>query len=288
MTGPCAWTVSYAACSTCAPLDDMSEEERATFEGMAAEFLWNWTLRQFGICSVALRPCRADCVSWTTFFGGGPFPRGIGGPGRSWPYLIDGKWFNQRGCGCRGSCTCAVPNSLELPGPVSAVTEVLIDGDVLAPAAYRLDGNLLIRLDGETWPSCQSLELPATEDGTWQITYDRGQEVPAGGQIAAGLLACELAKAACHDSTCQLPQRLQTVTRQGVTLAMIDKFEGLDKGRTGLWLVDSWVASVIQPRRSSRVFSVDVRRPVNRMTSLTSSAAPSSVLPQTLPFTIGT
>ena len=156
--------------------------------------------------------------------------------------------------------------TLTLPGPVGAVTEVVVDGTVLDPAAYLVAGSDLSRVDGKNWPICQDLALPPTEPGTWMVTYERGVPVPAGGQVAAALLAVELFKAACSDPSCALPRRVQSISRQGVTVAVLDAFDDIDKGHTGIWLVDSWIASVTQPIRGSRVYSPDVRRGPGRAT----------------------
>lgn len=278
----CDWPVSYDACGAtlgdpdatppvpastgCRALDELTPEQRASFERMAAEMLWGWTRRVFGICKVTVRPCLSDCQSarlWSsTFWGNGPYPwAGIGGSGRWSPQLIGGEWYNLD-CGCPSTCTCSTSGAaaLHLPGPVGAVTEVLIDGEVVDPAAYVvMYGRTLVRTDGGTWPPCQDLLAPPTAAGTFQITYERGVAVPIGGQIAAGILACELAKAACGDSTCQLPQRIQTVTRQGVTVGFVDNFSGLEDARTGIWLIDSWVSSHRQPRGFAGVRSPDVK-----------------------------
>jgi hypothetical protein len=241
--------VSYAACTTCAPLDGMSEEDRYQFERMAVEYLWAWTLNAFGVCRETLRSCRSDC--WA-----------LESKDPLSPALVGGQWFNLT-CGlCGDNCSCSAPAALRLPGPVVSIDEILIDGAVLPPTAYRVDNqSLLVRMDGGFWPRCQNMSLPPSVPGTWQIAYQRGREVPVGGQIAAGIMACELAKAACRDGTCALPQRIQTITRQGVTMAMVDPFEGLDNGRTGIWLVDSWVASITTPVRAAKVYSPDVPRP---------------------------
>lgn len=253
---PCNWSVSYAACTSCPALEGMTPTERLAFESMAVEYLWRWTHQQFGICDVELRPCSTECCDWTTFWGSGPYPF-LNEGGHSWPALVSGKWYNlRRACGC--STACETPGALVLPGPVADVEEILLDGVVFPPTSWRLDGELLFRTDGEAWPTCQDLTLPTTEVGTWQVLYARGTPVPHGGQIAAGILACELAKAACRDVSCALPQRVQTLTRQGVTMAMIDDFRGIEKGHTGIWLIDSWVTSVVSPTRPSRVYSVDV------------------------------
>jgi hypothetical protein len=133
--------------------------------------------------------------------------------------------------------------------PVASVTEVQIDGQVLDASAYRVDNSrLLVRQDGGRWPFCQDLSRPLGQDDTWGVTVQTGQPVPIGGQVAAAKLACEFAKAMNGDKACELPQRWQTITRQGVTIsAAIDTFQGLDEGKTGIWLIDSWVASVTKP-----------------------------------------
>ena len=40
-------------------------------------------------------------------------------------------------------------------------------------------------------------------------------------------------------------------------MTMMDAFEGLDEGRTGLWMVDSWLESVRKPPRPARVHNPD-------------------------------
>lgn len=275
----CEWPVSYESCGATegdpgatppvAPsygspvLDALSEEQRETFERMAAEMLWNWTDRQFGVCSVTLRPCRSDCSSadrWlSTFWGRGPYPWGSLGAGGWVPVLIDGEWFNV-GCQCASRCSCSEtrPSALRLPGPVAAVTSVRVDGILLDPSEYKVRGDLLIRVDGSPWPTCQDLLAEPTEPDTFEVIYDRGTAVPIGGQLAAGVLARELALASCGDKACQLPQRIQTVTRQGLTIGIVDAFQGLEGGRTGIWIIDSWVSSA---RAGSDKAGAGVRSP---------------------------
>jgi hypothetical protein len=243
------WPVDYGVpgpedddAPTCKALADMSEEGRATVEEMAVELLWRWTQKQYGLVSATIRPCRQDCS-------GGYNSTQV--PSRWTPALVGGTWMNL-GCGgaCRDACGCGeYGTTLSFERAVYAVTEVRVGADVLTSDKYRVDEHrLLVRQDGGRWPYCQDMSLPAGEEGTWSVTVQVGSPVPAGGRIAAGKLACELAKAIVGDKGCALPQRVQTVTRQGVTVAMmIDQFEDLDKGKTGIWLVDSWVASVTKP-----------------------------------------
>ena len=179
--------------------------------------------------------------------------------------LIDGSWTNLR-CGLCGGITCNCADSLkviELPGPVLEIVAIVIDGVTLSPSAYRVDAQrFLIRQDDETWPQTQDMLKAPGAEGTWSIEFKRGVAVPNGGQIAAGVLACELAKAAADDADCRLPRRVSSVARQGVVVGLLDAFEGLEDGKTGIWLIDSWVASVNRPRPMVGVVNVDtMKRP---------------------------
>jgi hypothetical protein len=258
-TSPCEWPVTFSGCAVPETWTALGEEGQADYIAAATEFLWRWTGQVLGLCEVTVRPCRIDLSEPSTFEGRGPYGHGTTAPWR--PVLVQGKWFNI-GCGSCGfnDCGCDGPTVIRLPGPVDSVTTVTIDGDVLDPSAYRVEGNRLIRQDGDVWPFAQNLSLPDSEVGTWSVVYDRGTPVPIGGQIAAGVLAIELFKAACDDTSCGLPKRFQSITRQGVTVAMLDSFDDIDKGHTGIYLIDSWVASVTQTPRRAAVFSPDLPR----------------------------
>jgi hypothetical protein len=274
-TEMCEWPISYLDCSGgCAEVwanwDDPAAAQ-AWFEALAVEWLWNWTGHLFGVCEVSVRPCHSDCAGGpspdSTFWGRGPgydpgFPRrGRGGTSTGgWtPILLGGKWFNVS-CGCIGSCSCMISgaHALRLPGPIQSVSEVRIDGVILPASAYRVDHkSLLVRTDGGTWPACQNLLAEPTEENTFEVTYQRGLPAPLGGQVAAGRLACEMAMAACDDDECALPERIQTITRQGLTVAV--QLDGEDFGTTtGIWSIDSWVDSVTQPKHFASVRSVDI------------------------------
>lgn len=263
---PCSWPVDYSACGggLPEPLASLPASGVAVFEEMAATYLWNWTGRKYGLCEVNLRPCRQECWQGQSTFWGGS---GTGLPGSRpfYPVLIRGQWTNVS-CGqCGDDCGCDGTPALRLPGPINSITNITIDGEVLAPSAYRVDNNrLVVRMDGGRWPTCQDMSAPLGEEDTWSILYNRGYPVPAGGQVAAGMLAVELAKAACNDKTCGLPRRVQSITRQGVTVAVLDAFDDIDEGHTGIWLIDSWVSSVVRRPRKWKVLSPDRMPPRNR------------------------
>jgi hypothetical protein len=174
------------------------------------------------------------------------------------PVLINGEFYNLRcGRGC-GSAD-KLMKEIGLPGPIDSIVSVTVDGVVLDPSAYRVDNRVwLVRTDGEKWPTCQDLHATVDEPDTFEVVYVRGTPVPKGGQVAATILSCEMAKAALGRD-CDLPQRVQSVTREGVSIAILDSFEGLESGRTGIWLVDSWVTSVTRSPRRTQVWSPDTR-----------------------------
>src|SRR5690606_26066328 len=112
---------------------------------------------------------------------------------------------------------------------------------------FRVDDELyLVRIDGGRFRS------------PWEITFLQGEVVPPGGGLVAGILACEYAKALCNDNSCRLPKRVTTVTRQGLTMAMLDNFLDLEKGYTGIREIDDWVTTQNKPKRPSLVTSPDV------------------------------
>jgi hypothetical protein len=177
------------------------------------------------------------------------------------PYIDgSGVWRN---CGCAGSCTCRARCEIELPGPVAVVDQVMIDGVVLDESAYRLDnGVILVRTDGECWPECQDMNVASDAVGAFVVTYQRGVAVPRAGQIAAGKLACEFAKACAGDADCQLPGQLASLSRLGIQVENVDPAAFLEEGLTGLPDVDLWIRSVNPARLASRptVWSSDVKR----------------------------
>lgn len=249
--GPCTWPIEV----TCVPnWTDYSLEVRNAASSWAAYILWALTGRQYGPCSVNYRPCSPRCGNTIGYLA---FPVGQGGySGGTAPWMIpwidNGVWRN---CGCTGGCSCRARCEVPLQGPVSMIDEVRVDGVVLTPTAYRLDSYqgipVLVRTDGECWPECQDMEADVTETGSFVITYRRGVEVPRAGQIAAGELAAEFAKA-CTNQSCSLPQQLASLSRNGVEVQVLDPTTAFDNGLTGIANVDLFIKAVNPYRRASR------------------------------------
>lgn len=251
MGGPCAdWPVTWVC-----ELSTLNPAVTGAAVSMATETLYALTGMRFGLCSVTLRPCRSDC-------GDGSFYDDFGPPwtARSWPQpaLIGGLWFNLTCGGCSSGCSCGSVSEVRLPAPVYDVTEVVIDGVVLAASAYRLDNNrLLVRTDGGQWPRCNDLSEDSGP-GTWSVTARYGEPLPEGAALAMGELACEIAKAA-DGQDCRLPPGVERLVRQDVTISYPDIGELFKQGRTGLYLVDMFVATWNPAglRQRSRVYRVD-------------------------------
>lgn len=250
--GPCApWPVRWSCdVSTVSPIITGQAVQFAT------EVVWALSGRQFGLCTVTLRPCRRACFddSWSSsysqFPSTGDFVR---------PALIGGRWFNLICGGCGDGCSCSRVSEVVLPAPVHRIVEVKIDGAPLATGAYRLDNaRLLVRVDGGEWPICNDLSKNDTEEGTWSITAEYGTHVPEGGAWAVGELACELISA-IGGGDCRLPRNITQLVRQGVTISFPNVVELFKEKATGLYLVDLFIATWNPNRLTARsgVYSVD-------------------------------
>jgi hypothetical protein len=183
-------------------------------------------------------------------------------PGRgSWPY--EDSWGK---CACwsygtwhggwlfpapAGAAQHYAPMAVRLPeAPVTGVTSVTINGEPFSD--YRLTrSGWLERLDGNTWSVC---------DDSTQVVYTFGESPPEGGVQAAVALAVQLAMDEVGSEECQLPQRVTSVTRQGVSMTVLDPQEFLTNGRVGLYVVDLWLSAVNPQSRGQRgsVWSPDL------------------------------
>lgn len=131
------------------------------------------------------------------------------------------------------------PTRVKLPRPdVTAVTEVVVNDATFTN--WRLAGNWLIRTDCQGWP------LGA---GRTVVTYQFGEAPPPAGRLACITLATELGKAWAGKG-CQLPARVTSVTRQGVTFDVLENLEFLKEQLTGLPPVDMWINAVNPKKRA--------------------------------------
>lgn len=234
------WPVDWSVCAQ-EVLDDLTPEQQALSEALAAQTLRMLTGYRVGGCPTTVRPCNRSCIpgSWLTAPDPGTYFAGVFGGGFGFsPYVgLDGQWMNA--CGCRGDgCSCVKVHEVRLPGNVGRVDSVVLDGVVLDPSSYRVDNHsMLVRTDGEDWPVCQDMNLDSGE-GTFLVTYLDGVDIDGVGAYVAGLLAAEFAQA-CLGGDCSLPSNVQTLTRAGVTQEFSEEmFPG---GKTGQYTVDSYI-----------------------------------------------
>lgn len=246
----CGWETTPC----CDRLIGADPEQAQTWVDSAAEILYALSGRQFGLCVNIVRPCRPR-----------PDLRVGGMGGFRWTPLLDGgQWINVS-CGQHSSCSCTELCEVVLPGPADTITEVKLDGQVLTCGVdYRLDsGNRLVATGNFCWPECQDMALDDDQPGTWSVTYLRGLPLPESGKLALGEFACEIAKACLGDEECALNSRVTNITRQGVTMTMLDPLSFIEEGRTGIYLVDAWLRAV-NPKgrsRSAGIYSPDVEQP---------------------------
>lgn len=231
LCGPWA-TVQDVPAATRTQLAALTDQQLQDLLLRAAEILWALSGRRW---------YGQGCTETATLRSFPPHP-GTG----AWPY--HNSWGR---CGCWGDGLWIdgrllpawpdwhrehyAPYALRLPrAPLASVVSVTVDG--VPFTSWRLVRQGWIeRTDGLAWRLC---------DDSTSITYTYGEAPPAGGRDSAVELGVELAKAQLNLDDCRLPVRTTSVTRQGVSYTVVDPFEFLDKGKTGLPGVDLWLAAV--------------------------------------------
>jgi hypothetical protein len=233
--------------SVCPDFAEYSASVRAAAKAYAGESMRMLTGFRLGGCSITVRPCSISCAA--DYFG----------PGWNPHISVSGAWIN--GCCAGDTCGHLGAAKVALPGPVGEVTEVLIDGVALDSSLYRVDnGDELIRLDGQPWPTLQDMLLAPTEAGTFAVTYLKGVPVDGLGARAAGILACEFGRA-LSGLNCALPTSVTSITRQGVSMTIeAGAFPG---GVTGLREVDTYIErwNPGHLRAPTRIWSPDLVSP---------------------------
>lgn len=116
---------------------------------------------------------------------------------------------------------------------------------------YLVDHSVLQATAGVPWTPCNV-----------EVTYTYGSPIPAVGKMAARHLAIEFAKLWSGDDDCALPQRVTSISRQGVSYTLLDSQDFIAELRTGVYAVDLFLKATNPDgaRRKSKVFSPDVPR----------------------------
>lgn len=224
--GPCAPWITGADV-TCDAVADPDVLDVAA--NVASDLLFNLSGMQFtGVCERTVRPGyrKCDCGVLSCGTNAGWLPE--------WSRWGGSASWTDWGSGWHMPFLCCDADRARLGfSPIDEVTLVEIDGVPLDPSNYAVDEyTWLVRLDDETWPLTD----------TWEVTFTAGVAPPPTGVLAAKFLACEIAKLIVGDEGCALPQRVTTLTRQGVTM-VFDPMEFLDNGKTGIYIVDLFLAT---------------------------------------------
>jgi hypothetical protein len=95
----------------------------------------------------------------------------------------------------------------------------------------------------------------AGESSLMEATYNVGSNLPPQTHTIVLALAEEYCKAATGKG-CNLPQRVTSITRSGMTWTMLDPGDFLDKGLTGVIPIDQWLTAVNpkHTKQQSRIF----------------------------------
>lgn len=95
-----------------------------------------------------------------------------------------------------------------------------------------------------------------------EVTYSWGTLPPAMGRTAALDLANQLVKSIECPDECTLPERVTSVSRQGVNFQVFDAQDFLADGRVGIYSVDVFLKAVnpAKAQLPARVFSPDLPR----------------------------
>lgn len=147
-------------------------------------------------------------------------------------------------------------------------------GKIISPSKYYLsEHSTIIANPGANW-----------SPSNVEVTYTYGTPPPTAGKAAARILAIELVKLYEGDDSCALPQRVTSISRQGVSYTLLDSQDFIDELRTGIYAIDLFLktANPDRARARARVFSPDVskaRRTTPHPLLLTESAFDLRVLP---------
>jgi len=151
---------------------------------------------------------------------------------------------------------CEAPLAIGLGrAPIVDVVEVLIDGEVYDPINYRIDDQKwLVRTDCCAWPMC------GCSCDYFSVQFHFGEEPPQLGTDAALILSAEMYRALTPGADCRLPTRLTSITRQGVSMVLVDPMDFMEKGLTGVYQVDMFLQAYNPGKQIKKptVFSPDV------------------------------
>lgn len=153
--------------------------------------------------------------------------------------LCGGSTVHPRLCNC-GTCCASL-----LIRPAKNVTSVTRDDE---PVTWEMYNSYTVKV-------CDNLRPDKCGDAIYIVEYTP-QDLPANVRRAVDLLAAQL-EAAATGGDCVLPERVTSVSRQGMSWTLLDPQDFFEKGRTGIYEVDLLISTINPSRakRRARVFS---------------------------------
>lgn len=137
--------------------------------------------------------------------------------------------------------------------PVQSIINVTDATGVLDESLFDLVNDAyLIKSDRSGWDFSSGIE----------VKYKYGTPPPPMGRNAAIRLGNELLSLYTNSSSCQLPERVTSVSRQGMSMTILDPQDFINEGRTGIYEIDMFLA-VANPsgaKKRAKVFSPDKPR----------------------------
>lgn len=161
--------------------------------------------------------------------------------------------------GCSGRCRCAGSGDRvrlqSSAGPVSAVTEVKVDGVVVPSELWRYypSSETLYRVPEGLWPRVDRKWADCDQPETMCVTVAIGYQPDSWALSVHAELTCELIKS-CTGGKCRIPSNATQVNAQGISITLT-----ATEAKQFIPAVAGWVAAVNPDGAGnvSRVFSPD-------------------------------
>jgi len=150
-------------------------------------------------------------------------------------------------------------------GPVTGVTSVVRvqSDDTEVPTSYRRVGQTVFLTAqqgvGGSLPLWRTNWASGSSQALHRVTYQFADTVTPAARAALLAYAHEIFLLLIGSDECDLPERVTSIDREGIGIQLATPQDFLDKGRTGLPSVDTWLAMANpkQVMRPSQVFTPD-------------------------------
>lgn len=125
---------------------------------------------------------------------------------------------------------------------VFAVTEISICSDTVGTTGFGTAVTHCYEGHGQVSVSLAGSGMCPASCSAIRVHYQVGSNLPPGADTAAFVLASEYLQAV-SGGACMLPDRVTSITRQGVTWTTLDPASFLLNGLTGVSSVDQWIST---------------------------------------------